>query len=67
LKPFGQDKYNAALLDILQNNEVGRIIEVEASFSDGQLRAVDELPVDAVLLANDPEGNNFLYQVNRDN
>ncbi len=47
-------------LAILQNNEVGRILEVEASLSEGLLRTVDELPVDAVLIANDQGEGNLL-------
>jgi len=47
-------------LVILQNSEVGRILEVEASLSEGLLRAVNELPVDAVLIASEQEGEYFL-------
>lgn len=38
-------------LGILENAGVGKILEIEATLSDGMLRAVDELPVDGVLLA----------------
>ncbi len=37
-------------LTILQNTEVGKILEVEASLAEGLLRTIDELPVDAVLI-----------------
>ena len=37
-------------LTIVQNKEVGKILEVEASLSEGLLKAVDELPADAVLI-----------------
>ncbi len=37
-------------LAILQSNDMGKILEVEASLSEGLLKAVDELPVDAVLI-----------------
>lgn len=37
-------------LTILQNKEVGKILEVEASLGEGLLKAIDELPVDAVLI-----------------
>ena len=37
-------------LALLQNDEIGKIIEVESSLSEGLLRAVNELPVDAVLI-----------------
>ena len=47
-------------LAILQNDEVGKILEVEASLSESLLKAVDELPVDAVLLAVEPGEDNFL-------
>jgi len=40
-------------LAILQDETVGRILEIEASLSDGLLRAIDELPVDAVLIAEE--------------
>ncbi|MAF84892.1 MAG: hypothetical protein CL875_00140 [Dehalococcoidales bacterium] len=36
-------------LAILQGDEVGKILQVEASLSEGLLRAINELPVDAVL------------------
>ncbi len=41
----------ASPLATLENSELGRIIEVETSLSEGWLRAVNELPVDAVLIA----------------
>ena len=47
-------------LAILQNNEVGRILEVEASLSEGLLRTIDELPVDAVLIAGEQREDYFL-------
>ena len=37
-------------LTIVQNKEVGKILEVEASLSEGLLKAVDELPAEAVLI-----------------
>jgi len=43
-------------LAILQDEEVGRVLQVEVSLSEGLLRAVDELPVDAVLVASTQEG-----------
>jgi len=39
-------------LAILQDNKTGKVLEVESSLSEGSLRAVNELPVDAVLIAN---------------
>lgn len=47
-------------LAILQNNEVGKILEVEASLSEGLLRTIDELPVDAVLIAGEQTEEYFL-------
>ena len=43
-------------LAMLQSNEVGKILEVEASLNDGLLRAIDELPADAVLIASKQKG-----------
>ncbi len=37
-------------LDILQDDDVGKILQVEASLSDSLLRTIDGLPVDAVLI-----------------
>ena len=47
-------------LTILQNDAVGKILEVEASLSDGLLRAIDEMPVDAVLIAGELREHDFL-------
>ncbi len=47
-------------LAVFQSDEVGMILEVEASLSEGLLRTVDELPVDAVLLAGEQGEDNFL-------
>ena len=47
-------------LAILQIDEVGKILEVEVSLSEGLLRAVNELPVDAVLIAGEQEREYFL-------
>ena len=43
-------------LAILQDDEVGRILQVEVSLSEGLLRTVDDLSVDAVLIAGEQEG-----------
>jgi len=43
-------------LATLQDDEVGKIVQVETSLSEGLLRAVDDLPVDAVLINNEQEG-----------
>ena len=47
-------------LALLQNNELGKILEVESSLSEGLLRAVNELPIDAVLITTEQEGEYFL-------
>jgi len=47
-------------LAILQDDELGKILQVEASLSEGLLRAVDELPIDAVLIDGEQEGDYFL-------
>jgi len=47
-------------LALLQNDEMGKILEVESSLSEGLLRAVNELPIDAVLIAGEQEGEYFL-------
>ncbi len=50
-------------LAILQDDAVGKIVEVEASLGDGLLRAVNKLPVDAVLVAGDPaKGQSLTWQ-----
>ncbi len=47
-------------LAILQNGEVGKILEVEASLDEGLLRTIDGLPVDAVLIAGEQKEDYFL-------
>ncbi len=47
-------------LAILQEDEVGKILEVEASLNEGLVRTLDELPVDAVLIAGEQIGGDFL-------
>ena len=39
--------------EMLRNEDVGKILEIEASLSEGLLRAINELPVDAVLVASE--------------
>jgi len=43
-------------LDIPEGDKIGKILQVEASLSEGLLRAVNELPADAVLIASEQEG-----------
>jgi len=40
-------------LATFENDEVGKILELEASLSEGLLRAANELPIDAVLIASE--------------
>jgi len=40
-------------LAMFQGGEVGKILEVESSLSEGLLRAVNKLPIDAVLIARE--------------
>ncbi|MBA7560808.1 hypothetical protein ES708_02439 [subsurface metagenome] len=47
-------------LAMLQNDEVGKILEVGVSLSEGLLRAVDGLPVDAVLIVGEQGEGYFL-------
>jgi len=47
-------------LAMLQGDGGGKILQVEASVDEGLLRAVDELPVDAVLIDGEQEEQHFL-------
>jgi len=47
-------------LALLQTDEVGRILEIDTSLSDGLLRSVNKLSVDAVLIASEGEGSHPL-------
>jgi len=47
-------------LAILQDDEAGKILQVEASLGEGLLRAVNELPVNAVLIAGEQGEGSFL-------
>ncbi|MBI4283190.1 MAG: hypothetical protein HY663_01825 [Chloroflexi bacterium] len=50
-------------LTLLHNDEVGKILEVEASLSEGLLRATNELPIDAVLITSEEsEGYSLTWQ-----
>ncbi|MFQ5996938.1 MAG: hypothetical protein ACE5KP_04870, partial [Dehalococcoidales bacterium] len=44
----------SSTLTVPENEKVGKILQVGASLSEGLLRAVNELPVDAVLIADEP-------------
>ena len=47
-------------LAIPKDDEVGKVLQVEASLSEGLLRVVNELPVDAVLIASEQQEESFL-------
>lgn len=49
-----------AALTIPEDEKVGKVLQVAASLSEDLLKAVNELPVDAVLLTNEPEDEHFL-------
>ncbi|MFC2001474.1 hypothetical protein ACFLUZ_03090 [Chloroflexota bacterium] len=44
------------VLDIPQDDKVGKILQVESSLNEGLLKTVNELPVAAILTAAEPEG-----------
>ncbi len=48
-------------LAILNDDNVGRILEVKESLTEGLLRAVNELPVDAVLVASEYEKESLTW------
>jgi hypothetical protein len=43
------------LSTVTHNDKVGKVLQVESSMDDGLLRAVNDLPVDALLVANSSE------------
>jgi hypothetical protein len=47
-------------LAMLQDSEVGKILEVGASLNEGLIKTIDELPVDAVLISSEQEKDNLL-------
>ena len=47
-------------LSIIENTEAGRIMEIKPSLNDGLLRATNELPIDAVLVAGEQKQNKNL-------
>jgi hypothetical protein len=47
-------------LAILQDDKLGKILEVEPLLDEGLLKAIDDLPVDAVLIASEKEKGYFL-------
>lgn len=59
LKEMGCDflVFNAARapLALLREEEMGKIVEIEPSLADGLVRAIEQLPIDAVLIAEEGE------------
>ncbi len=49
-------------LTMPEEDKTGKILQVEASLSEGLLRAANELPVDAVLLAGESEESPLTWQ-----
>jgi len=47
-------------LAMLQDEKLGKVLEVEASLDEGLLKAIDDLSVDAVLIAGEPGKDYFL-------
>ena len=45
----------STVLAVPQDDKVGKILHIEASLSEGSLKAVNELPVDAVLIGTEQE------------
>ncbi len=43
-----------------ENNEMGKVLEVESSLTDGLLRAINELPINAVLVTDELAGSHSL-------
>ena len=50
----------SASLEIFQDEKLGKILEVEPSLEPGLLKAVDDLPVDAVLVAGEQGKEHFI-------
>ncbi|MFQ5925253.1 MAG: hypothetical protein ACE5IE_04595 [Dehalococcoidia bacterium] len=59
LKEMGCDflVFNAARapLALLREEEMGKIVEIEPSLADGLVRAIEQLPIDAVLIGEEGE------------
>jgi hypothetical protein len=51
---------DSQVADTAQNDKTGKILQVESAMDDGLLRAVNDLPVDAVLAADMPESKSHL-------
>ena len=47
-------------LGVLQDTKAGKILEIEASVSDGLLRTIDKLPLDAVMIVGSQSADDLL-------
>ncbi len=50
----------ARITDLPQDEKIGKIVQVDSSMEDGLLRAINDLPADAVLVTDTFEGNETL-------
>jgi len=50
----------ARIAELPQDEKTGRIVQVDSSMDDGLLRAINDLPADAVLVTDTLEGNETL-------
>ena len=50
----------ARITDLPQDEKIGKIVQVDSSMDDGLLRAINDLPADAVLVTDNLEGNETL-------
>ncbi len=48
------------ITDLPQDEKTGKIVQVDSSMDDGLLRAINDLPADAVLVTDNLEGNETL-------
>jgi len=48
---------SSAVLTTSQDDKLGKILQIETSLSEGMLKAVNELPVDAVLTTDEQKGD----------
>jgi len=46
---------------IIKDKKLGKILEVDSAMDDGLLRAINDLPVDAVLISDGPENGPLLW------
>ena len=49
-------------LGVVQDSKLGKILEVEATLGEGMLKAIDELPVDAVIIVGETVNSLLSWQ-----